>query len=56
MIEFKPGNWTRSGDVHDFILRNYTPYDGDESFLAGPTEKTSALWEEVKELLDKRCV
>lgn len=53
MIEFKPGNWTRSVDVHDFILRNYTPYDGDESFLAGPTEKTSALWEEVKELLDK---
>ena len=53
MTEFKSGNWTRNVDVHDFILRNYTPYDGDESFLAPPTGRTEKLWCEVKELLKK---
>lgn len=51
MKEFKTGSWTKNVDVHDFILRNYTPYDGDESFLAGPTERTKALWNEVSGLL-----
>lgn len=52
-MEFKQGNWNRFVDVHDFILRNYTPYDGDESFLAAPTERTQKLWGEVCELMDK---
>ena len=38
-------------EVRDYIQRNYTPYDGDESFLAPPTERTAALWEKVKALL-----
>ena len=37
MTNFKQGSWNRFVDVHDFILRNYTPYDGDESFLTAPT-------------------
>ena len=43
---FKEGRWsTTSVNVRDFIKKNYTPYDGDESFLAGPTEATKKLWE-----------
>jgi len=34
---FIPGNWTENIDVRDFIQKNYTPYEGDASFLAGPT-------------------
>lgn len=41
---FEPGNWSEVIDVRDFIQRNYTPYDGDASFLAGPTEKTLRTW------------
>ena len=41
---FAPGPWQETIDVRDFILRNYTPYSGDASFLAGPTEKTLRLW------------
>lgn len=37
-------------DVRDFIQKNYTPYDGDDAFLAGPTEDTKALWQQVLEL------
>ncbi|MCQ9331723.1 formate C-acetyltransferase [Corynebacterium phoceense] len=37
---FNPGPWTEGIDVRDFVQRNYTPYDGDASFLEGPTEKT----------------
>ena len=37
---FNPGPWTEGIDVRDFVQRNYTPYDGDDSFLEGPTEKT----------------
>ncbi|WP_062352953.1 formate C-acetyltransferase [Bacillus kwashiorkori] len=47
---FKPGNWQEEVDVRDFIIKNFTPYSGDESFLAGPTEATSKLWEQVMEL------
>ena len=35
--------WKEEVNVRDFIQKNYTPYDGDESFLAGPTEATGAL-------------
>src|SRR5262245_53263771 len=41
---FVSGPWTRRIDVRDFILENVTPYEGDESFLAGPTERTKAVW------------
>lgn len=41
---FKGGLWRDAVDVRDFIQRNYTPYEGDGSFLAGPTERTSAVW------------
>ncbi|MHC2799756.1 pyruvate formate lyase family protein [Corynebacterium hesseae] len=46
---FEPGPWTENIDVRDFIQRNYTPYDGDSSFLAGPTEKTKNVWNHLEE-------
>ena len=45
---FEPGPWTENIDVRDFIQRNYTPYDGDSSFLAGPTEKTLRVWDHLE--------
>ncbi len=48
---FNEGKWTSTIDVRDFIQKNYTPYDGDDSFLAGPTSKTLKLWGKVKELM-----
>ena len=42
---FKPGPWMERIDVRDFVQRNYTPYDGDASFLEGATEKTLRLWD-----------
>ena len=50
---FVGGNWEHEIDVRDFIQKNYTPYDGDESFLAGPTENTSKLWDEVMDLFQQ---
>ena len=50
---FVGGNWEHEIDVRDFIQKNYTPYDGDESFLAGPTENTTKLWDEVLDLFQK---
>ena len=47
---FTPGHWTDDVNVRDFIQRNYTPYDGDEAFLAGPTDATNTLWGRVQEL------
>lgn len=47
---FHAGRWSDSINVRDFIHKNYTPYDGDESFLSGPTEATTKLWEQVMEL------
>ena len=47
---FKAGKWSSDINVSDFIKKNYTPYDGDESFLAGPTEATTKLWEQVMDL------
>lgn len=51
--EFKGGRWETEIDVRDFIMNNYTPYDGDDSFLKGPTADTTALWNEVLELSKK---
>ena len=50
---FVGGNWEHEIDVRDFIQKNYTPYDGDESFLAGPTENTTKLWDEVMDLFQQ---
>ena len=49
----KAGEWTKEIDVRCFIQTNYTPYEGDSKFLAGPTEKTKKLWNEVLELYKK---
>jgi len=49
----KTGEWTKEIDVRGFIQSNYTPYEGDDKFLAGPTEKTKKLWDEVLELYKK---
>lgn len=50
MNNFKPGKWIDAIDVRDFIQTNYTPYEGDDSFLEGPTENTLALWDKICEL------
>ena len=47
---FKGVKWTDDVNVRDFIQNNYMPYDGDESFLVGPTEATDKLWGKVQEL------
>lgn len=48
--DFKGTSWKREIDVRDFIQHNYEPYAGDESFLVGPTEKTTKLWNILTEL------
>ena len=50
---FKGGNWEKFVDVRNFIQKNYTPYEGDDSFLAGPTQNTTDLWAQVMELTKK---
>lgn len=47
---FKPGKWNHEINVRDFIQHNYVPYDGDESFLTGPTEATNTLWGKLQQL------
>ena len=47
---FESGTWEREINVRSFIKHNYTPYDGDESFLAGPTKDTLDLWDQVMDL------
>ena len=47
---FKGKEWVNSVDVRSFIQENYTPYEGDESFLEGPTEATDILWGKLQEL------
>ena len=48
---FNEGRWSHTSiNVRDFIKKNYTPYDGDESFLAGPTDATKKLWDQVMDL------
>ena len=51
--EFNGGRWEKHIDVRDFIQRNYTLYEGDGSFLCGPTEKTAAVWTRCIELLNE---
>lgn len=50
---FTEGHWTSTIDVRNFIQRNYTPYEGDDSFLEGPTNRTEALWADVRKLMDE---
>ena len=50
---FKAGTWQKHINVRDFILLNYTLYEGDESFLAGPTDRTTKLWGEVLDLFQQ---
>ena len=50
---FKGGVWEKEINVRDFIQKNYTPYEGDESFLAGPTQATKELWEQVLRLSEE---
>ncbi len=47
---FKPGLWTKEINVRNFIQHNYEPYYGDESFLAGPTKRTPAIWKKLTDL------
>jgi formate C-acetyltransferase len=47
----EPGRWTSEINVRDFIQKNYTPYEGDSSFLQGPTPETLSLWSQVSELM-----
>ena len=50
---FEAGQWMRDINTRDFIQHNYTPYEGDESFLAGPTQATKDLWQMVLDLSKK---
>ena len=50
---FNHGTWEREINVRDFIQKNYEPYDGDDEFLAGPTQATKDLWEQVMDLSKK---
>ena len=51
--DFVSGKWQQEINVRDFIQKNYTPYEGDASFLAEPTEATTKLWQECCDLLKK---
>ncbi|WP_244834874.1 formate C-acetyltransferase [Clostridium sp. BJN0001] len=51
--EFKEGNWQKEIDVRNFILKNYTVYEGDSSFLEGITDKTKNVWDKCLELIKK---
>ncbi len=51
--DFNDGEWKYEINVRDFIQKNYTPYEGTDEFLSGPTEKTTKLWNEVLELYKK---
>ena len=50
---FKKGDWQSEIDVRSFIQANYTPYEGTSDFLAGPTDNTKKLWDEVLDLYKK---
>lgn len=51
--DFKGGRWEKKIDVRDFIQNNYTPYEGDDSFLVGATDRTKKLWNEVLKLYEQ---
>ena len=50
---FNKGKWSKTINVRDFIQKNYTPYEGDESFLVGPTDRTKKLWNKVLKLYEE---
>ena len=50
---FQDGDWEKEINVRNFIQKNYTPYEGDSSFLVNPTKRTQELWNEVLELYKK---
>src|SRR3954470_14791772 len=50
---FRPGLWQKEINVRDFIQQNYEPYEGDELFLAGPTQRTQRLWNRLDELFQE---
>lgn len=52
-ISFKTNLWDKGINVRDFIFQNISPYDGDFSFLEGPSQKTKILWEKAQKLLAK---
>ena len=49
--DFVGGKWVNEINVRDFIQKNYTPYEGDDAFLAGPTQNTTDLWNQVLDLM-----
>ncbi|WP_028972943.1 formate C-acetyltransferase [Spirochaeta cellobiosiphila] len=51
--DFIGGNWQFKIDVREFIQKNYTPYEGDDSFLTGPTERTEKLWGKICDLVEE---
>lgn len=53
--DFNPGSWMTDVNVRSFIQHNYTPYEGDDSFLVGPTKRTSELWDEVMKLMKEEA-
>ena len=55
-MDFIQGPWTEQINVTDFVKRNITPYEGDASFLAGPTERTRKLWNICLQALDRKSV
>ena len=50
-LNFKGGKWSKEINVRDFILKNITPYEGDDKFLSGPTDRTNIIWEKISQLL-----
>ena len=48
---FEPGDWRQAINLRDFIVRNFTPYEGDAGFLEGPTERTQAVWDRLRGLM-----
>ncbi|MCG8540363.1 MAG: formate C-acetyltransferase [Clostridia bacterium] len=53
---FKKGKWLKEINVRDFIQKNYSPYEGDESFLTEATDRTRSLWNKVLELMEKERI
>ena len=51
--DLAPGPWQRALDVRDFIVRNVTPYEGDEAFLVGPSSRTLAVWQKLQNYFEE---
>ena len=54
--DFKKGSWSEEINVRDFIQLNYTPYEGDENFLANVTERTKNLWSKAEKMVEKEIL